>query len=58
MKAPSYFEHVEGQPQLDVVPWEDPEEITVIERALTQEEVDRMRAQFESIRQPVHEVRQ
>jgi hypothetical protein len=47
--APSYFEHVEGktQPDLEVIPWEDPTEITVVERELTPEEFERIRQRFE-----------
>ena len=49
--AKSYFEHVEGQTELEVVPWSDPEEITVVERQLTP-------AEFEAIRKRIEEANQ
>jgi hypothetical protein len=45
--APSYFEHNARQPEVDVIPWTDPEEITVVERQLTPEEFERIRQLFE-----------
>jgi hypothetical protein len=50
MNTRTYFEHVAGQPELDVVPWqeEEPGEITVEERALTPEEFEAIRRQIEA----------
>jgi hypothetical protein len=45
--AKSYFEHVEGQTELEVVPWDDPEEITVVERQLSPEEFEAIRRRIE-----------
>lgn len=48
MNAQSYFEHMAGQkPQLDVVEWEDPEEITVRIVSLTPERAEEIRQQIE-----------
>ncbi len=46
-RAPSYFEHVEGRPQLDVIEWPDPEAITVIEHNPSEEELQRIRERLE-----------
>jgi hypothetical protein len=45
--APSYFEHNAGQPQLDVVEFEHPEEITVRIVTLTPERAEQIRRQIE-----------
>lgn len=45
--APTYFEHVARQPQLELVEWDDPNEITVVERQLTPAEFEAIRRQLE-----------
>ena len=42
----TYFEHNAGTPELDVLEWED-QEITVEERALTEDEITMIRKQVE-----------
>ena len=45
--AKSYFDFVSRETNLELVPWDDPEEITVIERQITPEEFERIRQMFE-----------
>jgi hypothetical protein len=45
----TYFEYIERKPQLDMIEWEDPEEITVVERKLEPDQYEAILRQLEAL---------